>query len=77
MTEYTNGAVMSDGELSEPFNIDQGIPQGCTSSPTAFQVFIVDLLKVADAGWEKYDSEVSDVVRCLRITIFWKRSQAQ
>ncbi|CAN0550629.1 unnamed protein product, partial [Ectocarpus sp. 12 AP-2014] len=31
------------------FNIAQGVPQGCTLSPTFFQVFINDLLKVIEA----------------------------
>ena len=36
-------------ELSKFFNIDRGVPQGCTLPPTLFQVFINDLLKVVEA----------------------------
>ncbi|CAB1105020.1 unnamed protein product [Ectocarpus sp. CCAP 1310/34] len=49
MTECTKRAVMLAGELSEFFNIEQGVPQGCTLSPTLFQVLINDLLKVVEA----------------------------
>ncbi|CAB1115185.1 unnamed protein product [Ectocarpus sp. CCAP 1310/34] len=49
MTECTKSAVMLDGELSKFFDIEQGVPQGCTLSPTLFQVFINDLLEVVDA----------------------------
>ncbi|CAB1106434.1 unnamed protein product [Ectocarpus sp. CCAP 1310/34] len=37
MTECTKSAVMLDGELSKFFDIEQGVPQGCTLSPTLFQ----------------------------------------
>ena len=51
VTECTKSAVvlMLDGELSKFFNIEQGVPQGCTLPPTLFQVFINDLLKVVEA----------------------------
>ncbi|CAB1106679.1 unnamed protein product [Ectocarpus sp. CCAP 1310/34] len=49
MTECTKSAVMLDGELSKFFDIEQGVPQGCTLSPTLFQVFINDLLEVVEA----------------------------
>ncbi|CAB1117831.1 unnamed protein product [Ectocarpus sp. CCAP 1310/34] len=49
MTECTRSAVMLDGELSKFFDIEQGVPQGCTLSPTLFQVFINDLLEVVEA----------------------------
>ncbi|CAB1105719.1 unnamed protein product [Ectocarpus sp. CCAP 1310/34] len=49
MTVCTKSAVMLDGELSKFFDIEQGVPQGCTLSPTLFQVFINDLLEVVEA----------------------------
>ncbi|CAN0253682.1 unnamed protein product [Ectocarpus fasciculatus] len=49
MTECTKSADMLDGELSKFFNIEQGVPQGCTLSPTLFKVFINDLLNVVEA----------------------------
>ncbi|CAB1097417.1 unnamed protein product [Ectocarpus sp. CCAP 1310/34] len=62
MTECTKGAVMLDGELSKIFDIEQGVPQGCTLSPTLFQVFINDLLEVVEAvrkGVKVGDTETS------------------
>ncbi|CAB1101704.1 unnamed protein product [Ectocarpus sp. CCAP 1310/34] len=62
MTEYTKSAVMLDGELSKLFDIEQGVPQGCTLSPTLFQVFINDLLEVVEAvrkGVKVGDTETS------------------
>ncbi|CAB1103133.1 unnamed protein product [Ectocarpus sp. CCAP 1310/34] len=62
MTECTKSAVMLDGELSKFFDIEQGVPQGCTLSPTLFQVFINDLLEVVEAvrkGVKVGDTETS------------------
>ena len=38
-------AVLLEGEKSDSFNVDQGVAQGCSLSPTLFSVFINDLLK--------------------------------
>ncbi|CAN0274831.1 unnamed protein product, partial [Ectocarpus sp. 4 AP-2014] len=46
MTEYTKSPVKLDGDF---FDIEQKVPQGCTLSPTLFQVFINDRLEVAEA----------------------------
>ncbi|CAB1102257.1 unnamed protein product [Ectocarpus sp. CCAP 1310/34] len=62
MTECTKSAVMLDGELSKFFDFEQGVPQGCTLSPTLFQVFINDLLEVVEAvrkGVKVGDTETS------------------
>ncbi|CAB1097434.1 unnamed protein product [Ectocarpus sp. CCAP 1310/34] len=65
MTVYEkrgHAAVMLDGELSKFFDIEQGVPQGCTLSPTLFQVFINDLLEVVEAvrkGVKVGDTETS------------------
>ncbi|CAB1109836.1 unnamed protein product [Ectocarpus sp. CCAP 1310/34] len=62
MTVCTRRAVMLDGELSKFFDIEQGVPQGCTLSPTLFQVFINDLLEVVEAvrkGVKAGDTETS------------------
>ncbi|CAB1107013.1 unnamed protein product [Ectocarpus sp. CCAP 1310/34] len=48
-SECTRSAVMLDGELSQFFDIEQGVPQGCTLSPILFQVFMNDLLEVVEA----------------------------
>ncbi|CAB1115356.1 unnamed protein product [Ectocarpus sp. CCAP 1310/34] len=60
--ECTKSEVMLDGELSKFFDIEQGVPQGCTLSPTLFQVFINDLLEVVEAvrkGVKVGDTETS------------------
>ena len=65
MTECTKSAVMLDGDLSEFFDIEQGVPQGCTLSPTLFQIFINDMLKVVEAvgeGVEVGDHSVSGLL---------------
>ncbi|CAB1110306.1 unnamed protein product [Ectocarpus sp. CCAP 1310/34] len=46
MTECTKSAVMLDGELSKFFDIEQGVPQGCTLSPTLFQLAAEDKERV-------------------------------
>ena len=61
MTECTKSAGMLDGELSKFLNIEQGVPQGCTFSPTLFQVFINDLLKVVKAVGQGVDVGESSV----------------
>ncbi|CAB1115344.1 ABC [Ectocarpus sp. CCAP 1310/34] len=53
---------MLDGVLSKFFDIEQGVPQGYTLSPTLFQVFINDLLEVVEAvrkGVKVGDTETS------------------
>lgn len=65
MTERTKSAVMVDGELSKLLDIKQGVPQGCTMSPTLFQVFINDLLTDVEAvgkGEEIGESSVSGLL---------------
>ena len=41
----SRSAVLLEGEISDPFNVDQGVAQGCSLSPILFSVFINDLLK--------------------------------
>ncbi|CAB1098869.1 unnamed protein product [Ectocarpus sp. CCAP 1310/34] len=68
MTECTKSAVMLDGELSKFFDIEQGVPQGCTLPPTLFQVFINDLLEVVEAvrkGVKVGDTETSVSLLCV------------
>ncbi|CAB1109340.1 unnamed protein product [Ectocarpus sp. CCAP 1310/34] len=55
-TKCTKSAVMLDGELSKFFDIEQGVPQGCTLSPTLFHVFINDLFEVVEAVRKKHKS---------------------
>lgn len=62
IAECTTNAVILDGELSEFFNILQGLPQGCTLSPTPFQVFHDKMLNIVEAvvqGVKVGKSEVS------------------
>ena len=62
MTECTKSAVMADGELSKFFDIEQGVPQGCTLSPTLLEGFFNDLLEVVEAvrkGVKVGDTETS------------------
>ena len=41
----SRSAVLSEGEKSDLFNVEQGVAQGCSLSPILFSVFINDLLK--------------------------------
>ncbi|CAB1112063.1 unnamed protein product [Ectocarpus sp. CCAP 1310/34] len=62
MTECTKSAVMLEEELSKFFEIEQGVPQGCTLSSTLFQVFINDLSDVVGTvrkGVKVGDTETS------------------
>ncbi|CAB1108810.1 unnamed protein product [Ectocarpus sp. CCAP 1310/34] len=54
--ECTKSAVMIDGELSKFFGSEQGVPQGCTLSPTLLQVFINDLFEAVEAVRKKHKS---------------------
>ena len=45
MYESSKSAVLLEGEKSDTFTIEQGVAQGCSSSPILFSVFINDLLK--------------------------------
>ena len=40
MYESSKGAVLLDGERSEPFDVEQGVAQGCSLSPILISVFI-------------------------------------
>ena len=44
MYDITQSAVLLEGEISEQFNIGQGVAQGCTCStcmsPILFSIFI-------------------------------------
>ena len=44
---YANdkASVQIDGKMSEPFNINQGVRQGCVMSPLLFNIFMADLAK--------------------------------
>ena len=37
-------AILLEGEKSKPFNIGQGVAQGCSMSPILFYIFINQLL---------------------------------
>lgn len=51
MYDCTRSAVLLDGEHSQPFNIHQGVAQGCSLSPILFSVFVNGLLEeVEKAG---------------------------
>ena len=51
MYDITQSAVLLEGEISEPFNIGQGVAQGCSMSPILFSISINQLLdKVEKAG---------------------------
>ena len=45
MCESSRSAVRLEGEKSDLFNVEQGVAQGCSSSPILFSVFTNDLLK--------------------------------
>ena len=40
MYDITQSAVLLEGEISEPFNIGQGVVQGCSMSPILFSISI-------------------------------------
>ena len=51
MYNITQSAVLLKGEISEQFNIGQGVAQGCSMSPILFSIFINQLLdEVKKAG---------------------------
>ena len=51
MYDITQSAVLLEGEVSEPFNIGQGVVQGCSMSPILFSISINQLLdKIEKAG---------------------------
>ncbi|XP_047482493.1 uncharacterized protein LOC125034636 [Penaeus chinensis] len=52
------GTVQFDGNLSEPFDICNGVKQGCVLAPTLFGIFFSMLLKHA-FGDVKEDSEIN------------------
>ena len=39
--DITQSAVLLEGEISEPFNIGQGVAQGCSMSPILFSISIL------------------------------------
>ena len=41
------GQVLSDGEASEPFNISNGVKQGCVLAPVLFNLFFTCVLSHA------------------------------
>ena len=45
MYESSKSVVLSEGEKSDTFTIEQGVAQGCSLSPILFSVFVNDLLK--------------------------------
>ena len=45
MYDIIQSAVSLEGEVSEQFNIGQGVAQGCSLSPILFSIFINQLLK--------------------------------
>ena len=51
MYDITESAVLLEGEKSKPFDISQGVAQGCSLSPILFSIFINQLLdEVEKAG---------------------------
>ena len=42
--DITQSAVLLEGEISEPFNVGQGVAQGCGMSSILFSIFINKLL---------------------------------
>ena len=42
---YESSILLLEGEKSDPFNVEQGVAQGCSLSSIIFSVFINDLLK--------------------------------
>ena len=51
MYDTTQSAVLLEGEVSEQFNIGQGVAQGCNMLPILFSIFINQLLdEVEKAG---------------------------
>ena len=41
MYESSRSAVLLEGEKLDVFNVEQGVAQGCSSSPILFSVFIM------------------------------------
>ena len=38
----SRSSVLLEGEISDSFNVEQGVAQGCSLSPILFSVFIKD-----------------------------------
>ncbi len=50
MYDITQSAVLLEGEISEPFNIGQGVAQGCSMSPILFSIQLLDEVEKAGIG---------------------------
>ena len=51
MYDVSQSSVLLEGEKSQPFNLGQGVAQGCSMSPILFSIFINQLLvEVEKAG---------------------------
>ena len=53
--ESFRSAVLLEREKSEVFNVEQGVAQGCSLSPTLFSVFINGLLSGASWAWYRIE----------------------
>ena len=42
MYDITQSVVLLEGEISEPFNIGQGVAQGCCMSPVLFSILLIN-----------------------------------
>ena len=45
--EEMKGTVVFDGSISDPFDIQSGVKQGCVLAPTLFGIFFAVMLKQA------------------------------
>ena len=51
---------MVNGQKTKPMYMKQGVKQGCNMSPTLFNIFLLDIIKLIDA--QKLGIKIDDTI---------------